>query len=638
MVKSSDRQFFHIYPKSIFFNELYLMKRVIFRCFLLIQIRYSMKKLYSKKKYFTYFFINLFLIPGLTVFTQYEKNPLIDIITGDYLMTIEKFVQIPDDNDKRPRINYMTFLGDRFFASTEGGKIYEISNNTDITALLFFDVKKAIPLNTGRQLFATNNWHSGLRSFVFHPDFETNGKLYMSVMEERPSDVSGHHYVSDVEDPIDADGAVIEWTYNFDTKSIDSNSYREVLRVGVPALDHTIKQISFNRFAQTGDEDYGLLYISHGDGNPYFAPGEGGQNNDARGKILRINPLQTETLPYSIPESNPFVNDPDWIDEIFAIGLRNSHTLSFAKDDSGKVSLISGNAGHEQIEEINIIKKGENYGWSDREGTYIHLPNGDLEPLPENEAGLGYTYPAAQWSRTDAVFSGFNAFSIAGGYAYTVESTGEKIFISGDFPQSGYIMYNNLNELTSSITKLDAANTEIDQPEELTQAAFKLFDIYFDNDGDSLTPADNKTSMLDIINDEPAFDMSNRSDIRFGQDMYENIYISSKRNGWIYKVQSISAKPVNNITQTELSKNVFEDIYPNPVGKSKILNITLSDPVGNDTYISLTGIDGKIITTQKIPYGEKKVLIDFNQIGVQPGYYFLQISGSLAAITPIIVY
>ena len=50
---------------------------------------------------------------------QYEKNPLLEITNDGYRMVVEKFVRIPDDDGSRPRINCMTFMQDRLFASTE---------------------------------------------------------------------------------------------------------------------------------------------------------------------------------------------------------------------------------------------------------------------------------------------------------------------------------------------------------------------------------------------------------------------------------------------------------------------------------------------------------------------------------------
>jgi hypothetical protein len=587
--------------------------------------------------------ISIIVFFNTELYGQYSKNPLLPITNDGYSMVVEKYVKIPDDDGVRPRINCINFYQNRLFATTEtGGKIYEIINHGDGTreVKLFFDVKEAIPLNTGRQLVATGNWHSGLRSVAFHPDFINNGKFYTSVMEERPSDTSGHHYLSDVPNPIEADGVVIEWTYNLETDTVDIMSYRELFRIGIPQFDHPMKQLDFDRYAQPGDEDYGMLYIGHGDGNMYNTPQNGGQINDGRGKILRINPLQTDSTPYSIPPENPFVNDPEWLDEIYAKGFRNPHSLCFARDDSGEVHLIVGNAGRDNIEEVEVVNKGENHGWSLREGTYVHLQVGGLntgiDELPDNDADFDFTYPAAQWSHSDPIFSDFGGLSIVGGYVYTLKESGEKIYLSADFPESGIVMYNNLNDLLNAKTKLDPDNPDLDQPEELTQVPFKILNVFFDDDNDSLTLPLPKENMLDVINDEPTF-QGGRSDLRFGQDVNENIYISSKRNGWIYKIESIAPSGFDAITAHKVTNTELK-IFPNPISENGILSIIFSQTPKEDVNLTLFSSDGKKILNSNAVHGKLQHEIELKSLHLKPGVYLLQInSQSLNSISSIIL-
>ena len=575
----------------------------------------------------------LFIIPA-TLSAQYEKNPLLPITNEGYEMVVGKFVKIPDDNGQRPRINCITFMQDRMFASVElNGRIYEITDDGDGTysSELFFDVKSAILANTGRELASSSgSYHSGLRSVAFHPDFMDNGKFYTSVMEERPADTTGHHYLSDIPDHIDADGVLIEWTYDFESSSVDENSYRELFRVAVPQFDHPIKQIAFNPYAQPADEDYGLLYLGHGDGNIYNMPDAGGQNNDGRGKIIRIDPLATDTTDYSIPPGNPFVGDTAWLDEIYATGFRNPHSLCFAQDDAEEVHLISSNAGRDNIEEVNVVTPGENYGWTPREGTYVQLQPGGLnsgiEALPDDDAQYGYTYPAAQWSHTSAVFNGFGGLSIVGGYVYTVGETGEKIYLSADFPQSGIVMYNYLDELLAAKTKLDVGNPDLDEPEELTQAPFMILNVYFDDDGDEATPPVAKNNMRDVINDDPDYDGSSRSDLRFGQDMNENIYISSKRNGWIYKIESISPASPTAITQSSVMSPRDFELFPNPANPADNLNLYFSSKLDSDVHLQLVNLDGKVILTKQLISGSQRYNISLSDIQPAPGMYLIQMS------------
>ena len=76
-------------------------------------------------------------------------------------------------------------------------------------------------------------------------------------------------------------------------------------------------------------------------------------NNSANGK-------------YGIPKDNPFVGQ-NAVQEIYAYGLRNPFTYSF---DSLTGDLYVGDAGQNNIEEVDLIVKGGNYGWNVKEGTF----------------------------------------------------------------------------------------------------------------------------------------------------------------------------------------------------------------------------------------------------------------------------
>ena len=121
-----------------------------------------------------------------------------------------------------------------------------------------------------------------------------------------------------------------------------------------------------------------ILYIAIGDGGAAddVAPGHvtdwytdnaggNGQDVDSNlfGNILRID--VNSGSPYGIPADNPFVGK-DGNDEIYAYGFRNPFRMSF--DMGGNHDLFVGDAGQGLYEEINLVKKGNNYGWNVREG------------------------------------------------------------------------------------------------------------------------------------------------------------------------------------------------------------------------------------------------------------------------------
>jgi glucose/arabinose dehydrogenase len=75
----------------------------------------------------------------------------------------------------------------------------------------------------------------------------------------------------------------------------------------------------------------GMLYLSLGDGGSGGDPLGNGQNlQTLLGSVLRLDVRDaSEATPYVVPADNPFLDDPDARDEIWAYGLRNPWRMSF---------------------------------------------------------------------------------------------------------------------------------------------------------------------------------------------------------------------------------------------------------------------------------------------------------------------
>lgn len=105
---------------------------------------------------------------------------------------------------------------------------------------------------------------------------------------------------------------------------------------------------------------YGSRVAISPDQKLYWATGDGAQQGsaqsaaDLKGKILRFN------LDGSIPADNPVPGSPVW-----AKGFRNIQGLAFS--DSAR--LYTSEHGDAIDDEVNLIRKGGNYGWSAIEGT-----------------------------------------------------------------------------------------------------------------------------------------------------------------------------------------------------------------------------------------------------------------------------
>jgi glucose/arabinose dehydrogenase len=180
---------------------------------------------------------------------------------------------------------------------------------------------------------------------------------------------------------------------------LQPDTRRTVLTQTQPYANHNGGDIKF------GPDGY--LYIAFGDGGSGGDPHGNGQKLDTLlGKLLRIDPSGGE--PYAIPADNPFVDDADAKDEIWAYGLRNPWRFSF---DTGTGDLLIGDVGQSDWEEIDWApadsEGGENYGWSAMEGT--HPFRGGTEPA-------NHVPPVHEYDRTGL------GCSVTGGFVYRGEA------------------------------------------------------------------------------------------------------------------------------------------------------------------------------------------------------------------------
>lgn len=367
-----------------------------------------------------------------------------------------------------------------------------------------------------------------MRSIAFHPNFETNHKFYVTLVEERASNSRKHRYLFYSSRRAAADSVLLEWRVFPGSKTPNPATLREVLRVSIPVLDHPIKQIAFHgRY----------LYIGHGDGSVQSASAGGGQGNDALGKILKINPLRGRNgEPYTVPKSNPFKKSKKYLPEIFAVGFRNPHNLCFSK--SGE--LFVADAGRDNVEEINIVKAGRNYGWSLREGPFIHLNRGGLgngvKPLPDNDQENNLTYPNIALGHIGQRGWGFSQAkqAIAGSCPIENGSILNGVILFSNFPSDGKLYYSLLTDARNAVTK--------GPPKMLRSAKMFLTKLYFNHDGNPRTRNKRVQNLRDIIRFDPNMKREDRADVRFGQGSNGEIYWSSKANGKIYLIETTLPK------------------------------------------------------------------------------------------------
>jgi glucose/arabinose dehydrogenase len=252
-------------------------------------------------------------------------------------------------------------------------------------------------------------WEQGLLSVAFHPDYEENGRFFV------------YYVASD-----DARSVIAEYRASAENPNQADTTETVLLEAANSEGIHYGGQLQF------GSDGY--LYISLGEGGyprPELEPGatvtqKPPQNlASLHGSILRLDIDSTtvdSTAPYAIPADNPFANKAGARGEIWAYGLRNPWRFSFDRE-TGEMYL--GDVGYQSAEELNVIRKGANYGWPITEGpacyvqsfvgrascTWHKLRLRLQEPLAHYRFGVRRT-------AEDGEDAGVGSSSVTAGYVY----------------------------------------------------------------------------------------------------------------------------------------------------------------------------------------------------------------------------
>lgn len=311
-----------------------------------------------------------FFSEDLTFPHTFVKKP------GDIRTGLVGFFQVPG-------------LSNSFLGVHQSGKIWLLEKKgTNDLKTLFADLSREVFSERGP---------NGLLGLAFHPKFSDNHKYYLK-----------HQVFED--DKIAT--TVVERIASDDLRTDSGQSSRRLWKVVSTTQDHSGGCIAF------GPDGY--LYIGMGDTGPQQDPQGHGQDLTTHlGKMLRIDVDHVDQgLAYAIPHDNPFRARAGARPEIWAYGFREPWRFSF---DTVTGDLWVGDVGQDRVEEVSIVRRGENLGWNVYEG---------FEPFSNKYR----TEPSAY---VPPVFAYRRKFgnSITGGYVYRGDTNSSfyGVYICGDY-------------------------------------------------------------------------------------------------------------------------------------------------------------------------------------------------------------
>jgi uncharacterized repeat protein (TIGR03806 family) len=231
----------------------------------------------------------------------------------------------------------------RIFVVERYGRIYSFPNDPATE-------KPDLLLDLNALLGRTKPKTLAAYGFAPHPQFAQNGFVYVT-------------YVIDLEKELPKGSRVSRFRASGDPPRCDPKS--EQIIIEWPCGGHNGGCLKFG--------PNGCLYIGTGDSSGIADQYLTGQDlGSLAGKILRIDVDHADGVKaYGIPKDNPFIDRKGARPEIWAYGLRQPWKMSF---DRTTGDFWVGNVGQDLWEQIYLIERGGNYGWSILEGSHPFRP------------------------------------------------------------------------------------------------------------------------------------------------------------------------------------------------------------------------------------------------------------------------
>ena len=451
--------------------------------------------------------------------------------------------------------------GRRFFVNDLNGPLYILDKQTKtFTTYLDFNGLGGRPGLFPRFTFE-RNFATGLINFLFDPDYARNGVFYTLHMEDptvaaAPGpktgavaglDLSGYTTTPSITVPIVSgtitrEVVLIEWKDRRTSDTTFEGTARELLRLQHNTPIHPLGEMTFNPAARPGDPDWRVMYLGAGDTGS-------GEQRDARrqnpqrldtlvGKVLRIIPdlrehtarsTVSENGRYRIPNDNPFSTVEGARKEIWALGIRNPHRLTWVDRN-----LLAFNIGLVTWETILNIRKGVNYGYPLREGTNMMSSTNGIGPIPADDTipiqisdtvargTVKPAYPVVQYPHAPGGGDG-----IAGGFVYRgkrIPALRDKL-VFGDIT-TGRIWH---AELADVLAADDGVATTVATIHEMEVGLRGIVEAAYRARG-------GKGQTLPGV---AVVSGRGRVDLRFAEDNEGELYLLTKSDGMIRKVVGV---------------------------------------------------------------------------------------------------
>lgn len=308
-------------------------------------------------------------------------------------------------------------------------------------------------------------WDGGFLGFTFHPQFGTAGKNFFYTYyttKDRNGNNFPNRYTTQSCNSEEYWGNFLilsRYTMNPTTMTVNESSEQVMLKLRMYGTTHRGGGLLF------GDDGY--LYLTTGDQTAFKKSQDIVNNLD--GGVLRLdvdrNPARSHapirTMPqdhgfsdeitgvgYWIPNDNPFLSpNGARFEEYYSMGHRNPHRMT---KDRATGDLYIGEIGGGRHEEINVVKKGKNYGWPLYEGLFrsTFCVSGLYENMPHEEPLVAFPRSQANAVIGGFVYRGEEIPELKGKYICADYGVGEEIWAvntsNGTYEQLGNFSSTNI--------------------------------------------------------------------------------------------------------------------------------------------------------------------------------------------------